>query len=149
MEVTQMKQKQLVSLKQDLYYLVGKYHLLSKNVRNEDDYAVLEVINKSIDAICEELFESTGNLVYYYSTAVKSAWIKLRKDIVVLATDYVNQASEDLLNQKYEEYIARCKQPSKYDQFYHLNNIEEKRQYMIPLLTNVRHEDLLIGDRAS
>ncbi|WP_191566225.1 hypothetical protein [Metabacillus idriensis] len=144
-----MEQKHLVSLKQDLYILVGQYHQLTNNARNESDFAILELINESIDEISEELFEATSNCYYDNTNHVRSSWIKLRKDIVAAATDYVKQASEELLNQKYIEYIGRCKQPNKYDQFYNLNDIEEKRQYMIPLLTTVKHEDLWIGNRAS
>jgi hypothetical protein len=148
-EVKQMEQNQITKLRRELYILVGKYHQLNRFAQNPRDFVLLKKIDKEIEITSSKLFVATGNCVYYYSSNVKSSWIKLRKDIVAAATDYVNKSSEELLNKKYEEYIVKCEEPNKYRGFYKITDIEEKRQYIIQLLTDVKHEQFLIGDRAS
>jgi len=77
--------------------------------------------------------------------AIKSDELERKQFIKKQAINFVENLSEEKRQEKYEEYIIKCKNKRKYDK-YSKSVIEVKEEILVDLMTDVKHDQIWSGN---
>lgn len=141
-----MNENRIKELQKDQRYLVLQLRLIGKYAESDADFDLEEEVEKSLEEIRQELFKLTGEDRYHDEPAIRNLWSRVSFWVEERAKEFVCNASEEELYQKYDEYLEKYKEPERFQKF-PIFDEDDRKERLISLIYEVKLEELSKASR--
>ncbi|PEV37934.1 hypothetical protein COL28_29100 [Bacillus thuringiensis] len=141
-----MNENRIKELKKERRGLMDWLSITCKTVESENELKLEEEIEKSLGENRQELFKLTGEDRYHDKPSIRNLWSHVSFWVEERAKEFVCNASEEELYQKYDEYLEKCKGPERYDEP-PIFDEDDMKERLVSLIYKVKLEELSRASR--